>query len=520
MFQGKIVLVVEDDKIPRESTCQALSGAPFIEEVFEAQDLDTAIAAAEDARKKHRKIDAVVLDLALRSGAAPDFGDGLRKYGGIQVFDKLAAESLLRKNTPIVIQSNYQYKLEDSEIAASKLNVIANISKLSSDEELSVVNGTALRLWTARAFWPTCLPTGYFKKTREFSADIPIVNTKEYLDHLAGTIVEIYDPASPIDNILVEGRSGTGKELLAHCVYFFGPYYSTAKPLKSFACGEVSETLLESELFGHVRGAFTGAIEDSPGFLGRLEENDIVLLDQTEDMPKECQAKLFGILRERRYSRVGSGNTPTFLPDNIRFIVGAGSKKDVDEMVMNDEYRQDIVGRCSLRLYLPPLAGRTSEIRHLVHFYAPNAFRQMLKGRLSGEECDLKVKELSISESAWRLLEQHEWRGNRSGLCNAVINACRRLAIAKGTELQDSHFDEDIRRIKRQTYHSDLRTDLAGEDLTKALAIINALDRHDTVVEAVEEVGIKRNTFYRRARKYLTSQAFDRRFPGASTRGS
>jgi two-component system response regulator AtoC len=205
--------------------------------------------------------------------------------------------------------------------------------------------------------------------------------------------------------VLITGESGTGKEVTATLIH----QSSRRKhhPFVAVSCALFSETLIESELFGHERGAFTGAIKDRPGRF-ELAERGTIFLDDIDDVPLSMQVKLLRVLQNRTIERLGGTRT---VPVNVRII--AGSKKDLKQMVAEGKFREDLYYRLNvLPVALPPLRERREDIPVLMEHFLERYFRR------SGEEVPV------ISDAVRQAFMRYSWPGN----VRELENACERIA--------------------------------------------------------------------------------------------
>ena len=210
---------------------------------------------------------------------------------------------------------------------------------------------------------------------------------------------------APTDStVLIEGESGTGKELVAKALHRNSPRAS--KPFVAINCAAIPETLLEDDLFGHERGAFTGAAAQKKGRL-EVADGGVVFLDEIGDLAPPLQVKLLRVLQEREFDRVG-GTHPIKI--NIRLI--AATNRDLDEAVRKGEFRQDLYYRLAVvKITMPPLRERREDIAMLTrHFVQKHAMR-----------CRVKAK--PISREAMATLVNYEWPGNVRELENAIERA-------------------------------------------------------------------------------------------------
>src|SRR5438445_3024845 len=204
--------------------------------------------------------------------------------------------------------------------------------------------------------------------------------------------------------ILLTGESGTGKGLVAQAIHFHS--LRRDKPMVSLNCGAMPEALLESELFGHMRGAFTGADSNKKGLL-EVAERGTVFLDEIGEMSAVMQVKLLRVLQERRFRRVGGLEE---VQADIRVI--AATNQDLNRLVAENRFREDLFYRINvIPIALPPLRDRREDIPLLADHFLAKYAEQMGKA-LSG-----------VSHTAMQLLVQHDWPGNIRELENVIERA-------------------------------------------------------------------------------------------------
>jgi two-component system response regulator PilR (NtrC family) len=229
-------------------------------------------------------------------------------------------------------------------------------------------------------------------------------------------IHDVLKRVAPTDStVLVSGESGTGKELVARALHYLS--LRAAGPFVSVNCGAFPETLLESELFGHVKGSFSGAHADKKGLM-EVADKGTFFLDEIGETPHETQVKLLRVLEERRFYPVG-GTTARKV--DVRFV--AASNRDLLQMVTEGSFREDLYYRLNvIPIALPPLRERRKDIPLLAaHFLAK--YSQKLGKEIRG-----------ISPPAQAKLEAHDWPGNVRELENALQRA---VALAKGDTIED-----------------------------------------------------------------------------------
>jgi len=281
--------------------------------------------------------------------------------------------------------------------------------------------------------------------------------------------------------VLIEGDSGTGKELMAKYIHHSGR--RAGGPFVAVNCGALPENLLESELFGHVRGSFTGAIKDKKG-LFEVADGGTLLLDEIGETSPSFQVKLLRILEDGTFRRVG-GTTERRV--NVRII--AASNKDLGRLVQKNHFRRDLYYRLKvIPIYLPPLRKRKADIRPLAEHFVAYYTHHM--GR----------KESSLSAEAIERLEAHIWPGNVRELENAIERA---LIFCQGQEVQpaDLPLEACIPPIE-EFGHLDITADLSLEAMEQA-HIRRVLEHCQwNRSRAARELSIGYNTLWRKMKKY------------------
>jgi two-component system NtrC family response regulator len=199
--------------------------------------------------------------------------------------------------------------------------------------------------------------------------------------------------------VLLEGESGTGKELLAKAIHFHSP--RQGRPLVIVNCAAIPEHLLESELFGHRRGSFTGATADKPGKFEAANEGTI-FLDEVGDLPMSMQVKILRVLQNREVDKVGE-----LRPIKVDIRVVAATNRDLDKMVADGTFREDLYYRLAVvAIQMPPLRERTEDIPRLVdHFIAKYGGRA------------------TVDPGVWSIFNRYAWPGNIRELENTVQRA-------------------------------------------------------------------------------------------------
>lgn len=258
---------------------------------------------------------------------------------------------------------------------------------------------------------------------------------------------------APCDvNVLITGETGTGKELLARAIHQMSGRAS--RPLVAFSCANLPETLVEDELFGHEKGAFTGALTLRRGRIEAADQSTL-FLDEIGDLSLGLQPKLLRVLQERSFERLGSNNT---LNVNIRVI--CATNRHLDEMVQQGKFREDLYYRLNVvQLHLPSLRERRDDIPLLAQHFLENSAEQFQK------------KARRFSQSALHALEEYAWPGNVRELQNAVQRAVvlsegpsvevwqLPAAIRSGCDTPQiaRSYEEEVREFKRRLILRTLR---------------------------------------------------------------
>ena len=279
--------------------------------------------------------------------------------------------------------------------------------------------------------------------------------------------------------ILIDGESGTGKELVAKAIHKLSS--RAERPFVAVNCGAIPETLLESELFGHVKGAFTGADSDKTGLI-EVAEGGTILLDEIAELQPNLQVKLLRFLQEGEIKRVGG--TSTLHPD-VRVL--AATNKNLAELVDAAQFRSDLYYRLNvLQLTLPPLRDRGMDVLYIAQYFLQRINKTFQK----------EVREFS-AEARQALLDYH-WPGNVRELENAIERACA-LAVGKNISIYD--FPPALHNFPLKSEES-TPDFLALKDVEKH-HILKILDRFSwNYEEAAKALEIGRTTLWRKLREY------------------
>jgi DNA-binding NtrC family response regulator len=448
------ILIVDDEK----AILVALRGL-FTKEGYE---VDTASSGEEAVRKiEGGDFHVVVTDLSM---------DGLSGMGVLErgrAFDPDLAVVMITAHGS-----------EKAAVQAMKLGATDYLPKPFDNDELRVVVRKAIEGARLKRDHRRLLEQvrGSYGFEHIVGASPPMRKLFETIDRIADTDV----------TVLIRGESGTGKELVANALHYRSP--RRTKPLVKMNCAALSRELVESELFGHEKGAFTGAVARREGKF-EAADGGTLFLDECGDMPLETQAKLLRAIQEKEFERVG-GNQP--LKVDVRLI--AATNQDLEAAVKAGRFREDLYYRLRvIELVIPPLAERREDIPLLVERFLGDAASRF--GR--------PVKPLT--GEALRACVGHSWNGNVRELKSAIEQA---LLLAPGAEIGP----EDLFGSRPAAASAPSGNGTNGlsfrEAKDKVVAaferdfVVGALKRHGgNITKAAEEVGMYRQNFQQKMRE-------------------
>ncbi len=328
---------------------------------------------------------------------------------------------------------------------------------------------------------------------KRFEPGVNIIGSSSAMQKVYKTIGQVVDTHA---TILIHGESGTGKELVAKTIHYNSPRWN--KPFITVNCAAIPRELLESELFGHEKGSFTGALERRIGKF-ELAAEGTLFLDEIGDMPLDLQTKLLRVVQDREFSRVGGREV---LKGDVRIL--AATNQDLEKAVKEKRFREDLYFRLKvIPIFLPPLRERRGDIPLLVSYFLEKINREM-GTRISG-----------ISPEALKLLESHSWPGNVRELENTLIRAAvlspGPILFPKDFTLQGSQTShsrevdnlslEEVIRHKLEDYFErtkgvdvDNLYSLVVERVERPLIELTLKKTQGNQVRAAEILGINRNT--------------------------
>ncbi|MDN3514718.1 MAG: sigma-54 dependent transcriptional regulator [Candidatus Brocadia sp.] len=402
---GSKVLIVDDEKLMRISLESQLK-----KEGYDVKSVDNA----SDGLKivKSEKCEVVVTDLRLSGMSGMDFLKEIKKYN---------------QDTVVVIMT--AYGTLESAVSAIKEGAYDYIAKPFSTDELIIKLQRALHHKNTAA--------EVNRLRREIQAEFEfcnIIGNSEAMKKVIETVKSVSDRDT---TVLIRGESGTGKEKIAGAIH----YHSSRRtgPFIRVSCAALNREILESELFGHERGAFTGAVKTRRGRF-ELADGGSIFLDDVDDIPLDMQVKLLRVLQERTFERVGGEET---LCADVR-IIGA-TKKDLLEHVKNGYFREDLYYRLNVvPITIPPLRERKEDLSLLINYF--------LKKYVSQYEDALPV----VLQEVINILLAYNWPGNVRELENVIEHA---VAFSKSKGISIETLPEYLRKV-------DIHTDLLSMDLS------------------------------------------------------
>ncbi|MBI2566576.1 MAG: sigma-54-dependent Fis family transcriptional regulator [Candidatus Schekmanbacteria bacterium] len=460
------VLVVEDDRVLRNA----------LEKHLGLRHQVAAVASAAGARTRFasRPVDLVVLDLHL-----PD-GDGL------DLID------LFRQDEDTMVIVITAYPQIQSAVRALKAGAFDYINKPFELDELDIVVDRALALRGLQD------EVQRLRRQRpEMGGVDRILGQSPAVEHLRQEIRQV--AATPATTVLIRGETGTGKELVAEAIHHESA--RSGRALVRLNCSSIPATMIESELFGHERGAFTDAKAVRRGLL-EMANGGTLFLDEIGDLPLELQPKLLRVLESRRFRRLG-GNRE--IDADVRFV--AATNRDLDRMVAGGEFREDLLFRLKVfEIRAPPLRDRRGDIAFLARHFLQALARHH----------DRPARDLT--PGAVRHLEGYSWPGNVRELRNVIEQA---TILARSAVLDRAAFGGEPRSARPAlcsepcpAFIEDLGSfpDLAEVERRYILCVYRRATGNKT--KAAEVLGITRLTLPQKLRQYGIDEEGDQNLTG------
>lgn len=441
------ILIIEDDPDGRRS----------LQDVIE--DMGCTAVAAEGGERGTAEFEAGQFDAVITDLVMPDID-------GMEVLSRIQAAN---PRVPVIIIT--AYGSVSSAVDALQSGAYDYITKPLDLEDLQLKVKRAIEAGQLRTEVRQLKETVHSK----YGLDAMIANAPQ-MQVLAGQVRSLADTAA---TVLIQGESGTGKEVIARALH--AESVGRAGTFVAVSCGGFTESLLESELFGHEKGAFTGATERRKGAFERADGGTL-FLDEVGTAPAAVQVKLLRVLEERELIRVGGQET---ISVDVRLV--SASNRDLDELVEEGEFREDLLYRLKVvTLDMPPLRERGEDVRPLVDLFI-------------AQSCELHGRNVkSVDAAVYEALEKHEWPGNVRQLRNVIESA---VVLTSGTTLSlgDIQLGDLPARSDSEFSVPDGWT---MEEMEKEI-LAQVLKRYDgNRTLAADKLGISRRTIQRKIQDY------------------
>src|SRR6184192_2415309 len=459
MKESRRILIIDDER-PILLTLEAL----LSRHGFETETAATAAAGLKALKNKAASL--VLLDLQL-----PD-------AEGLQMLDQIKIE---RPETQVIILTAHDTL--SNAIESIKRGAFHFISKPYAPEELLSLVEKALEKESLLRETEELR-----EKTEQLERRLEMVETRltpVFKSKAMQEIDELIEAMAPSEaNVLITGESGTGKEVIANVIHTRSR--RAAKPMVKLNCAAFPQTLIEGELFGYVKGAFTGAMNDFPGMIAAAGGGTL-FLDEISDMPADLQTRFLRVLQEREYRPLGSTQT---MKASFRAI--AATNRSIPEALSENRLRSDLYYRLNtFQIEVPPLRDRKQDIPPLIASFLRQFARQ------------LKRTEPDIEPDAFQKLLDYAWPGNVRELQNAIEYA---VVLARQGLIGVKELPAEIQlpTVLQQTERSvPPRTGVQSLDDVERNTILQALaECHGNKKKAAELLGIQRPTLYNKMRRY------------------
>lgn len=429
------ILVADDEKSMRE----------FLEIMLTREGYEVlAASTAEEAIEmiSSRSIDLVITDI------------NMPKASGMAV---LKSSMETDSNTPVIMIT--AFAAADTAVEAMKMGAYDYITKPFNVDEIKLVIAKALERRKDKE------ELGRLKAevAKSYGVEGHIMGKSEQIARIFRMINKM---ARSRSTVLITGESGTGKELVAKAIHYLSDRKN--KPFLSINCGAIPEQLLESELFGHQKGSFTGAVSDKKGLL-EIADGGAFLLDEIGEAPLSVQVKLLRVLQEREFKRVGGVKD---IKIDVRII--AATNQNLEDLIKAGAFREDLFYRLNiLPIHLPPLRERKEDIPILVSRF------------IEKYSDEAKRKNISISNEAMSLLESYHWRGNVRELENVIERA---VVLMTGSLIEPGNLPDEVRFYSAHTGKESINLPDEGVDLEE---VVSSVEK-DLLLRALSKTGGKK----------------------------
>ena len=444
------ILIVDDDASHRQMIQVVLSDEGY--EIHEAEDGETAINGVTN-----RFYDLILMDIRMT---------------GISGIDALKEIKNLSPGIPVVIMT--AYASVDTAVDALKAGAYDYITKPLDIDELKLLVEKALRFHLLEQ------ENLQLKERLDDRFDFSkIIGRSRSMQDVFDTIGLV---APSEATVLITGESGTGKELIANAIHQNSPRKN--RPLIKLNCAALQETLLESELFGHEKGAFTGAVARKNGRF-QLAHHSSIFLDEIAEMAPVTQAKILRVLQEREFEPVGGTN---IFKVDTRLI--AATNKNLEEEIRAGRFREDLYYRLNVvRVDVPPLRDRQDDIPLLADFFL-KSYAEKNRKRLKG-----------FTPRAVDVMMRHEWPGNVRELENVVERA---VIMARGEMITPMEFPEILKGLDEEIKETTVNIEPGRtlKEVEKSMILRTLEETGGNRTHTADILGISRRTLQLKLKEY------------------
>lgn len=459
MVQTVSVLIVDDEAELRKSVASVLSST-MPEFSFQIQEAATGREAVDSVAK-------LDFDLVLMDVRMPEM-DGLEALNQIKAADPRVF---------VVIMTAHS-NLQDA-VAAIKGGAYDYIEKPVQPEKLGLIVKKALETQEMVSSLAISAPV------LDDDVDSEFVGSSKSMRE----IFDLINRLAQVDTtVLIRGENGTGKELVARAIHFNSP--RKHGEFVAINCGAIPESLMESELFGHEKGAFTGAVERKIGKF-QLANKGTIFLDEIGELKPDMQVKLLRVLQEKRFTPVGSNRE---VASNARVI--AATNRNLEKMIEDGTFREDLFYRLNVMpIFLPPLRERLEDLGNLVSHFV-RRFNRKMNRKIEG-----------FAPAALQMLRQYRWPGNIRELENIVE---RSFIMELSPWIQINALPESLREAAQAevefalpgSYSGPLDFDRFKEETEKEFIVQALKANRGRINQTVAQANIPKNTLLRKIKKY------------------
>ncbi len=444
---AKSIMIVDDEKNTREGLRWALEST------------GADIFLAEDGEQALIKLGNIPVDLVVSDLKMP-------KMDGMELLDHLREEF---PETDFVMLTGH----------GTVETAVNAMKKGAFDYLIKPVNIDELKLLVDRSFEQRALKQENERLRRAVDDRYGFDSIIGRSESMEGIFEKIRQVAPTRASVLVQGETGTGKELIAKAIHFNSP--RARKPFVAVNCGALTQTLLESELFGHEKGAFTGAVKQKAGRF-EVASGGTIFLDEIGETTPELQVRLLRVLQEQEFERVG-GTKPVKV--DVRVI--AATNRDLRKEVAAGRFREDLYYRLNvIRIDLPPLRDRPEDIPLIANHFLNEFNRE-------------HGKNVQLGQKAMALLQSFHWPGNVRQLRTMIESA---VILTSGKEILPKNLPDEVRTEAAPSNSVRLRVGMTVADAERELIKATLGEFQGNKAKAARTLGLGRKTLYRKLEEY------------------